>query len=249
MTAGFDLFTKKWTWWLRIIISSGGAALALALLLTAMIWAVVFLVKYHRNPGFANNYLNGYIVERWPIQLSRREAHKYYANFTRCIFDYTTIFMKKPTRFATSMKLLMNVTVCFLVERAAQWIHDELAKIQFYAPNFGEAKFTFNVQGEGFFASVMRSVLGGFSLHSKVCQIADSSVCDSKFIPVDWRTWVMLFSLAIFYFAIGIYQTKSDYIMCRICDFLMREQEEKRTIYVLEEILVERAKRKNVVVA
>ena len=29
MTTGFDLFAKKWTWWLRIIISWGGAALAL----------------------------------------------------------------------------------------------------------------------------------------------------------------------------------------------------------------------------
>lgn len=42
---------------------------------------------------------------------------------------------------------------------------------------------------------------------------------------------------------IGLYQSKSDYIMCRICDFLIPEQGEKRTEVTLEEIVEERRKR------
>jgi hypothetical protein len=95
-------------------------------------------------------------------------------------------------------------------------------------PSYGSARFVFNVQGDGLFASLMRAVLGGFSLESKYCKIADSSACNTAFVPVDWRTWLMLFLLAIFYFVIGIYQSKSDFIMCRICDFLIPKRGEER---------------------
>ena len=56
-------------------------------------------------------FLEQKIVSFWK---GNNLQQKYYSNFTRCIFDYITIFMKKPTRFATSMKLLVYVFVCYL---------------------------------------------------------------------------------------------------------------------------------------
>jgi hypothetical protein len=138
---------------------------------------------------------------------------------------------------------------CFWFEQSAKYLHHLLMNIQFVVPNYGSARFVFNVQGDGLFASLMRAVLGGFSLESKYCKIADSSACNTAFVPVDWRTWLMLFLLAIFYFMIGLYQSKSDYLMCRLSDFLIPKRGEERAEVILEEIEEERRKRSVIVMA
>ncbi|EFX79677.1 hypothetical protein DAPPUDRAFT_104203 [Daphnia pulex] len=170
-----------------------------------------------------------------------------YTSFTRVMFDYIYIMYNYPSRFAESVRLIIKVMFCFWFEQSAKYLHHLLMNIQFVVPNYGSARFVFNVQGDGIFAVLMRAVLGGFSLESKYCKIADTSACNTAFIPVDWRTWVMLFLLAFFYFLIGLYQSKSDYIMCRICDFLIPKRGEERTEVTLEEINEERRKRSVVV--
>lgn len=249
MTAGFDLFAAKWTWWLRHFISWGLAGLALALLLISIIYAIVFLVKYRRNLYFCNNYLDSSLIDRWKINLSRREKGRYYSTFSRAMFDYAYIIINYPSRFAESLRLLSKVMLCFWIEQSAKYLHHQLMNIQFVVPEYGDARFVFNVQGDGTIAAIMRAILGGFSLQSKYCKIADSSVCDTAFIPVKWQTWLMLFCLAFFYFLIGIYQSKSDYIMCRICDFLIPEQGEKRAEVILKDVMEERRKRAVIVQA
>ncbi len=247
MTAGFDLFTSKWTWWLRHFISWGLAGLCLSLVLLSLIYATVFLLKYRRNLYFCNNYLSRAIMERWNVHLTRREKGRYYTTFTRVMYDYIYIMYNYPSRFAESVRLIVKVMFCFWFEQSAKYLHHLLMNIQFVVPNYGSARFVFNVQGDGIFAVLMRAVLGGFSLESKYCKIADTSACNTTFIPVDWRTWVMLFLLAFFYFLIGLYQSKSDYIMCRICDFLIPKRGEERTKVTLEEINEERRKRSVVI--
>ncbi|EFX79507.1 hypothetical protein DAPPUDRAFT_104169 [Daphnia pulex] len=196
---------------------------------------------------FCNNYLSRAIMERWNVHLTQREKGRYYTSFTRVMFDYIYIMYNYPSRFAESVRLIIKVMFCFWFEQSAKYLHHLLMNIQFVVPNYGSARFVFNVQGDGMFAVLMRAVLGGFSLESKYCKIADTSACNTAFIPVDWRTWVMLFLLAFFYFLIGLYQSKSDYIMCRICDFLIPKRGEERTEVTLEEINEERRKRSVVV--
>lgn len=249
MTAGFDLFAAKWTWWVRHMISWGLAGLAIALVLLSLIYAIVFLVKYRRNIYFCNNYLSRSIINRWGIRLSRREKLRYYDSFISVMYDWISIMVRHPSRFAESLRLISKVMVCFWIEQSAKYLHNLLMNIQFVVPEYGDARFVFNVQGDGAIAVIMRAILGGFSLQSKYCKVADSSVCDTAFIPVKWQTWLLLFSLALFYFLIGIYQSKSDYIMCRICDFLINKQGEKRAEVTLEDVLEERRKREVVVEA
>jgi hypothetical protein len=249
MTAGFDLFAAKWTWWLRHFISWGMAGLCLSIVMLSIVYAIIFLVKYRRNLYFCNNYLSRAITERWNVNLSRREKGRYFTSFTRVIFDYMYILYTYPSRFAESIRLICKVMFCFWFEQSAKYLHHLLMNIQFVVPNYGSARFVFNVQGDGLFASLMRAVLGGFSLESKYCKIADSSACNTAFVPVDWRTWLMLFLLAIFYFMIGLYQSKSDYLMCRLSDFLIPKRGEERAEVILEEIEEERRKRSVIVMA
>jgi hypothetical protein len=228
MTVGFDLFAAKWTWWLRHFISWGMAGLCLSLVLLSVAYAIIFLMKYRRNISFCSDYLSRAITERWNVDLTRREKGRYYTSFTRVIFDYIYILYRYPSRFAESIRLICKVMFCFWFEQWAKYLHNLLMNIEFVVPSYGSARFVFNVQGDGLFASLMRAVLGGFSLQSHYCKIANSSACNTAFVPVDWRTWLMLFLLAIFYFVIGIYQSKSDFIMCRICDFLIPKRGEER---------------------
>jgi hypothetical protein len=41
MTAGFDLFAAKWTWWLRHFISWGMAGLCLSIVLLSIVYNVL----------------------------------------------------------------------------------------------------------------------------------------------------------------------------------------------------------------
>ena len=138
---------------------------------------------------------------------------------------------------------------CFWFEQWAKYLHHLLMNIEFNVPSYGSARFVFNVQGDGLFASLMRAVLGGFSLESKYCKIADSSACNTAFVPVDWRTWLMLFLLGIFYFMIGLFQSKSDLIMCRICDFLIPKRGEERSEMTLTKLNEDRNRRRIVTMA
>ena len=147
------------------------------------------------------------------------------------------------------MRLICKVMFCFWFEQATKYLHHLLMNMEFVVPSYGSARFVFNVQGDGLFASLMRAVLGGFSLESHYCKIADSRACNTAFVPVDWRTWLMLFLLGIFYFMIGLFQSKSDLIMCRICDFLIPKRGEERAEFVIEEIESNRNRRSIVTMA
>ena len=140
---------------------------------------------------------------------------------------------------AFNIQLLVKVLLFFLSECVVRWTHEELQKIQFTEPEQGYARLAFNVQGNGTIARIMRSMLGGFNLRSKYCTRADSSVCTTPFFPVGWSTWLSLFSLTALYFLTGLYQNKSNYFMCRLCDrFILRacrERKEMRQKYSREE--------------
>ena len=115
-----------------------------------------------------------------------------------------------------NIKLLVKVLLFFISECVVRWTPEDLQKIQFFEPDAGLA---FNIQGNGTIARIMHSVLGGFSLQSKYCTKADSSVCMTPFFPVGWwSTWVSLFTLTGLYVLTGLYENKSDYFMCRLCD-------------------------------
>lgn len=129
---------------------------------------------------------------------------------------------------AFRLKLLLKVLVFFLIEGSTKWMHGELQKIQFSVPEQGDARLDFNVQGNGTIATIMRSLLGGFSLQSKYCTKAESSLCATPFFPVGWTTWASLFSLALLYFLIGLCRHKSDYLLSRLCDRFIRDVRRKR---------------------
>ncbi|KAI9563739.1 hypothetical protein GHT06_011203 [Daphnia sinensis] len=131
----------------------------------------------------------------------------------------------------SNAKLMVKVLLFFLSEKAMKWMHEQLQEIQFIEPERGEARLAFNVQGNGTIASVMRSLFGGFSLQSKYCTKADSSVCITPFFPVGWSTWIFLFLLAGFYVLIGMYAKKTDYLMCRICGrFIEHVRRERKRV-------------------
>ena len=132
-------------------------------------------------------------------------------------------FYAQPTRTCSlQLKLLAKVLIFFVIEGATKWTHEALHQIQFAVPEQGDARLAFNVQGNGTIATIMRSLLGGFSLQSKYCTQAESSACATPFFPVGWPTWASLFSLAALYFLIGLYRNKSDYLLSRLCDRLIR---------------------------
>lgn len=92
------------------------------------------------------------------------------------------------TRFSIKFGLLVKVFVCFLVEWATRSFHDFLQGVQFVVPEYGDARFAFNVQGNGTMARIFSSFLsGGFLLQSKYCKLAKSSVCSTYFFPVSWQ--------------------------------------------------------------
>ena len=132
-------------------------------------------------------------------------------------------------RTAINIKLLVKVLLFFLSECVVRWTPEDLQKIQFFEPEQEDAGLAFNVQGNGTIARIMHSVLGGFSLQSKYCTKADSSVCITPFFTVGWwSTWVSLFTLTGLYVLTGLYQNKSDYFMCRLCDRLIYRIQQKR---------------------
>jgi hypothetical protein len=140
------------------------------------------------------------------------------------------------------------VLLFFLSECVVRWTHEELQKIQFTEPEQGDARLAFNVQGNGTIARIMHSVLGGFSLHSKYCTKADSSVCMTPFFPVDWSTWVSLFTLTGLYVLTGLYENKSDYFMCRLCDRFIHRIQQKRRIEMKQKASREERRRKRLVI-
>ncbi len=135
----------------------------------------------------------------------------------------------------------------FLSECVVRWTHEELQKIQFTEPEQGDARLAFNVQGNGTIARIMHSVLGGFSLQSKYCTKANSSVCMTPFFLVGWSTWVSLFTLAGLYVLTGLYQNKSDYFMCRLCDRFIYRIQQKR-IEMKQKASREERRRKRLVI-
>ena len=83
---------------------------------------------------------------------------------------------------------LAKVSVLFFIERSVRWLHDTLQDVQFVVPEYGDARFAFNVQGNGTVGRLLSSVLsGGFNLQSKYCKVANSSVCSTFFFPVTWQ--------------------------------------------------------------
>lgn len=147
----------------------------------------------------------------------------------------------------SNTKLMVKVLLFFLSEKTMKWMHEQLQEIQFIEPERGEARLAFNVQGNGTIANVMRSLFGGFSLQSKYCTKADSSVCITPFFPVGWSTWIFLFILAGFYVLIGMYAKKTDSLMCRICGRLIEHVRRERKRVQQENSRRERIRKRLVV--
>lgn len=126
------------------------------------------------------------------------------------------------------LKLVIKVLIFYFVEKATKWTHETLGRVKFAVPERGDARLAFNVQGDGTIASIVRAVLGGFSVQSKYCTRADSLVCTTPFFPVNWPTWIFLFSLAGLYLLIGLYQNRSDYLICRVCDYFFLHTRQQR---------------------
>lgn len=134
------------------------------------------------------------------------------------------------------LKLLLKVIAFFFMERATQWTHEMLQKIRFSVPERGEARLAFNVQGNGTLATIVRSVLGSFTIQSKYCTQADTSFCNTPLFTVSWPTWISLFSLSALYFlGVGLLENKANIVMSRVCDLLFHHysHQKKEIIFKL----------------
>lgn len=247
-TTGFDLLAASWTWWVARALRWGMAAFCLAVLFVAFIQAVSFLYKYYSDVYFCNNYLSyTKIEEEWRIKLTRKEQTKYYGSFAQAVWDLILFIYRQPQRYSQSVRPLVYTLVCWSVEKLAFKVHQLMDCMNFVVPELGDSRFTFNVQGSGMLALQLRLILGGFSIQSKYCKVVDSYACKTAFLPVDWQEYMKLLTVAFFYFAIGVFQSRSDYLMCRLADFFIPSQGEKRAEVILEDILFERQKRMKII--
>lgn len=104
-----------------------------------------------------------------------------------------------------------------------------MQQIRFVVPERGSTRFTFQVQGDGTIAAILRFLFGGLDISSKYCKLADASACvPGPYQPVSLISWCVLFILAILH-ALVFSLSRSDDVMCHICDlFLMPEIGRKR---------------------
>lgn len=165
----------------------------------------------------------------------------------RTDFFYCSKTIGLSWKSVSNTRLLVKVLLFFVGEKAMKWMHEQLQEIQFIEPERGEARLAFNVQGNGTLASIMRSLFGGFSLQSKYCTQANSSVCITPFFPVGGSTWILLFSLAGIYVLIGTCSNRTDYLMCRICGHFVHHVRRERKRMKQENSREERIRRRSVV--
>ena len=239
---GFNLFQASWTWWLHVIIDIGFSIFVSSLLLIAIIEAVYALTAYKSNDDFTNNYLSKDFIESranegLPIRLTRKEKRKYLTNPKESTKDYIRYMWYNKPRFYDMMKPLILATFCYFFDIGCKLLHEKLQTIDFVVGEFGEARFIFNVEGTSVMANMMKTILGGFSFNSKYCTVADSSICFSSFDTIPSLMWLEVFGLAVLYFAIGVYNTKSNYLLCVAFDFLMPERARDRGNALLRQIV------------
>jgi len=239
---GFNLFQANWTWYLRMILEFGFSSFVCALIITAVIQASFALTAYKSNDDFNNNYLSkDYIESRaqegQPIRLTRKEKRKYVTNIKKSVDDYLRYMWYNKPRFYDIVKPLLLATFVYFFDIGCKLLHDKLQTIDFVVGEFGEARFIFNVEGTSVMANMMKTILGGFSFHSKYCTVTDSSICFSSFDTIPSIVWVEVFLLAGVYFLIGVFNTKSNYFLCVAFDFLMPERARARGDALFEKIV------------
>lgn len=130
--------------------------------------------------------------------------------------------------------LLFKVLSFFSLEGLMAWLHLKLQNIEFQVPENGEVNLLFDVQGEGTLANVLKSLLSNFSLQSRYCSSADTSVCKAPFFKTSIVFWSVLFLLSVFHFLIEMFKAHSDYFLCKICDKFNQEHAARRTAVSLE---------------
>ena len=236
--SGFNLFQASWTWWLHIVLEFGALSFVYGLLIPSVLQALPFLTAYKSNDNFNNNYLSNEYIESQgsDIKLSRKDRRRYVAHTRKALKDYIRYMWNNKPRFILLLLPLIMAIVAFAIDRSASYFHDMLMKVDFVVPVYGEVKFLFNVEGTSALASLIKSTLGAFSFKSTVCSVTDSKVCATGFKGVEWPVWVKLLVLYFFYFAVRIYQTKSNYIMCVVLDFLKPERARDRGNFLLRKI-------------
>lgn len=133
--------------------------------------------------------------------------------------------------------VLIRIIMWFLIEEAFQSLHEKLQNIRFRVPEKGDARFAFNIQGNGTIAAILSSVLGGFDLQSRYCTEADAVVCSTLFFPLGWRSWTALFVLGSLYTFTDILVRHADYWMSFLCSrFFFR----KSTEVVISKLKIEK---------
>ena len=196
----------------------------IGIIVYSMIAGAKFLRIYNNNVRYYNTYLSPKIVKERNVSLTQREKRRYYDSPSRLAANYFWSLLESPHEVGSSISLLLQSLLALVIERLAKVLHHEVSKIQFKVNTYGDSSFWFNVDGDGIFAGIFQLVLGAFNIRTKFCGVSDTKNCEGPFIENGWKTWLLLFCLAIGYFFIGVIRQKATYIMCRVCDFINPEQ-------------------------
>jgi len=183
-----------------------------------------FLRKYNTNVRYYNTYLSQTIIQERNLKLTQREKRRYYDTPWRLVTNYFYSLLESPQEVGASISLILQSFLALVIERLAKVLHSEVSKIQFKVNTYGDSNFSFNVDGTGIFAHIFQLVLGAFNVRTRFCGTSSTENCEGPFIENGWRTWLLLFFLAVSFFFIGVVKQKATYIMCRVCDFINPEQ-------------------------
>lgn len=196
----------------------------IGIIIYSMIAGARFLRKYNTNVRYYNTYLSPMIIKERNLKLTQREKRRYYDTPSRLATNYFYSLLASPHEVGSSISLILQSLLALVVERLAKLLHSEVSKIQFKVNTYGDSNFLFNVDGDGIFAHIFQLVLGAFNVRTRFCGTSSTKNCEGPFIENSWRTWLLLFCLAIGYFLVGVVKQKATYIMCHVCDFINPEQ-------------------------
>lgn len=195
---------------LRYSIGVFASFFSTALVLYAVTSSYRFLNKYRNDPLFFKVYLDREITQNRAVSLSKNERKRYTPTWTNVIGVQMKMMFMDQSALADSAQLLFQVVLAFCVERIGRLVHEKVHQLlNFSVPAYGDANFAFRVQGNGTVAAVIRSVLGGFNVHSHYCDIATTNACVTPFISVKWFTWVILWFTASVYFIACLFKRRS----------------------------------------
>ena len=201
-------------------------------------------VKIYRRYKEDLSYENEYLDHKW-VQLNRPELFpltkreetfhsESVLRFLACAF-MSLLF--DPAKLAKDCSLILIVLTVAVADSAIAVIFNFMSEFTFKVPIHGAAGFMFNIQGTSTVAQLLRAVLGGFALISEDCDYADSNQCIKQHQPIDHRAMFLLWSLAIFYYLHHGITQRTEYILCRICDFLCPALAARRTQHLVDNII------------